>query len=307
MPRLSITQLATLREFARQGTMAAAADELGYTPGAVSQQIAQLEKAVGVDLIVKVGRRAILTDAGRALADEAERVLFAEERARQVVEEAAGSVSGTLVLGTWGSSAVALLTPLLATVSRRFPDLTIQTREVDPDTCVRSVTHGEVDAAFGLEYDDAPLPRDRGVSIRRLLTERMWIGGAPDRVPSNGVSIEEIADEPWILSSANTSLGHVSRTLFRLHGVEPNVRHEVNDSAASIQMAAQGLGLTFVTDLLAQLAGGIELGRARLREDFVRHLVIVAPANTSLFSSTQALIDLAAEVVQEVATSSRRD
>ena len=296
MTRLSLTQLAALREFARRGTMAEAADELGYTPGAISQQLTELERAVGVPLLGKVGRRAVLTDAGRVLAAEAGRILDAEERARDLVAQATETIGGTLLLGTWGSSAAALLAPLLETAERRFPHLTVRTREVDPDSCVRAVTLGEVDVAFGLEYSDAPLPRDRSVTIQRLLSERFWVGGSPARLTGQEVSLPEIADEPWILSAASTPLGQVSRGEFRRRGVEPNVRHEVNDSAASLQMAARGLGLTFVTDLLVQLAGATPLGRARLRETFERHLVIVAPANRSLFSATQALIDLAAEV-----------
>ena len=86
MQRLNITQLATLLEFDRRGTMAEAAEALGYTPGAVSQQLAELERNVGVPLIMKVGRRAILTDAGRVLVDQAERILAVEERARDLVK-----------------------------------------------------------------------------------------------------------------------------------------------------------------------------------------------------------------------------
>jgi len=226
-------------------------------------------------------------------------VLAAEDRAIQAVTHAGGTIAGTLVLGTWGSSAAALLAPLLSTAAQRFPDLTVLAREVDPDYCVRAVTLGEVDLAFGLEYTDAPLPRDRSVTIRRLLTERFWVGGAPGRLPQGEVSLVELTDAPWILASPNTPMGHVARAEFRKCGVEPNSQHEVNDSAATVQMAAQGLGYTFVTNLLQRLAGTSELGRARLREEFVRHVVMVSPSNRSLFSSTQALIDLAAEIVSE--------
>jgi DNA-binding transcriptional LysR family regulator len=59
---LSLGQLATLRELARRGTMVAVADQLGYTPGAVSQQIAALQKAVNTPLVAKVGRKVVLTD-----------------------------------------------------------------------------------------------------------------------------------------------------------------------------------------------------------------------------------------------------
>ena len=109
MARLNLTHVATLREFVRAGTMARAAEALGYTHGAVSQHLAELERVVGVPIITKVGRRAVLTDAGRALAAEAEVLLEAEERARFAVGDASGAVAGRLLLGTWGSATSALL------------------------------------------------------------------------------------------------------------------------------------------------------------------------------------------------------
>jgi DNA-binding transcriptional LysR family regulator len=299
MARLNLTQLATLREFARRGTMAKAAEALGYTPGAVSQQISELERSVGMPLLAKVGRRAVLTDAGRALAAEADRVLAAEDRAREAVMQAGGTIGGQLVLGTWGSSAAALLAPLLTAANLRFPELTIQTREIDADSPARAVSLGEVDIAFGLEYDDAPLARDRSTTIRRLLTERFWVAGGAPIVRRHAVSLVDIADEPWILPSATSPMGRVLRNAFRRVGAEPLVRHEVNDIAAAMQMAAQGLGLTLATDLFLHLAGRDDLGRTPLREVIERDVVIVAPSNRSMLSATEALIDLASQVVPE--------
>lgn len=299
--RLNLTHLATLREFSRRGTMAEAADVLGYTPGAVSQQMAELEKAVGVPLFVKVGRRAVLTDAGRALAAESDRVLAAEDRARQSVMRAGGAIAGSIVLGTWGSSAAALLAPLLAASARRFPELSITTREVDADFSVRSVARGEVDLAFGLEHPEAPLPRDRTTAIVNLLTERYWVAGRIDSPPptfgGRAVSLADLAGERWILPPESTVLGRVARAAFRRVGVEPQVQHEVNDVAAAMQMSAQGLGLTLATDMWIPFVGSAELERTPIREEIVRDIVMVAPAQLSMLSAAQALIQLAARVV----------
>ena len=307
MNRLNMTQLATFRAFVRRGTMAAAADELGYTAGAVSQQLAELERSLGTPLLTRVGRRAVLTDAGRVLAGEAARVLAAEERAREQVAQAAEAVAGTLVLGTWGSSAAALLAPLLTAATERFPDLTVRTREVDADSCVREVSSGNVDAAFGLEYPESPLPRERSVTVLRLFTERFWIGGhigdRPGRRSAGPVSLEQVADEPWILPAPSVPMGRVLRNAFRHVGVEPNVLHEVNDIAAATQMAAQGLGLTFATDLFLHLATRADLPRTPVREIIERDIVLVAPASRSMLSAVQALIDLAVQIVPDASAS----
>jgi DNA-binding transcriptional LysR family regulator len=79
MEELGRVPLRALLELARRGTMAAVAEEMGYTPGAVSQQLARLQAVVGQPLLTKVGRGVRLTDAGRVLAAHAENVLRAEE------------------------------------------------------------------------------------------------------------------------------------------------------------------------------------------------------------------------------------
>src|SRR5258708_16670772 len=72
---LDTHRLRLLREFAQRGTIAATATALGYTPSAVSQQLAALEREAGAVLLDRTARAAELTDAGRRLAEHAERIL----------------------------------------------------------------------------------------------------------------------------------------------------------------------------------------------------------------------------------------
>ena len=93
------SQLRSLVELTRRGTITAVAQALGYTPGGVSQQIAALEKATGMELLQRVGRRVELTDAGKTLARHAERILSTEAEAVEAMERSRGEVSGVLVVG----------------------------------------------------------------------------------------------------------------------------------------------------------------------------------------------------------------
>jgi molybdate transport repressor ModE-like protein len=306
MARLNLTHLATLRAFVRAGTMAAAAEALGYTHGAVSQHLAELERVVGAPVVTRVGRRAVLTDAGRALAAQAEILLAAEERARSVVSDAAGAVAGRLVLGTWGSAASALLAPLLAECARRHPELVVTSREIAVDTAARSISRGEVDLAFGLDYPDEPLARDAATAIIRVLTERFWLALPPGTAhPAGPASLADLAGEPWILPDPWTVMGRVSRHAFRRLSLEPAVKHEVNDTAATLQLVAQGLGVTLATDLQLSLfttrpdPGPAVVARRELVEEITRDLVILAPADISRRASLRAVIEVAQAVVTE--------
>src|ERR687891_239634 len=80
-------RLFVLREFAAQGTIAGAAEALAFTPSAVSQQLAQLQREAGVELLRKVGRRLELTDAGRTLVARADELLAHVELVEGEAEE----------------------------------------------------------------------------------------------------------------------------------------------------------------------------------------------------------------------------
>jgi DNA-binding transcriptional LysR family regulator len=111
MSRLSLTQLATLRAFVRTGTLTAAADSLGYTPGAVSQHVSALEKTLDTQLVERSGRQLVLADAGRVLAEYAERILTVEQEALHALASVEGRVAGPLTVGTWGSTAAGCWRP----------------------------------------------------------------------------------------------------------------------------------------------------------------------------------------------------
>src|SRR6266480_2183368 len=72
---LDLHRLRLLREFASRGSIAATAAALGYTPSAVSQQLAALEREAGAALLDRTARSAELTDSGRRLAGHAEQLL----------------------------------------------------------------------------------------------------------------------------------------------------------------------------------------------------------------------------------------
>ena len=96
-----------LREFAARGSIARTAEALGYTPSAVSQQLAVLEREAGTPLLDRTARSAGLTDAGRRLAVHAERILAMVEEAESYLSAQAAQPSGRVVVTAFPSAAVA--------------------------------------------------------------------------------------------------------------------------------------------------------------------------------------------------------
>src|SRR5687767_11232013 len=107
---LDVRRLRLLRELHARGTIAAVADALQYTPSAVSQQLAVLEREAGVPLLERVGRGVRLTDAGRRLVEHADAVLARLEAAEAELAEGT-EVRGRVRVASFQTAARALVAP----------------------------------------------------------------------------------------------------------------------------------------------------------------------------------------------------
>lgn len=300
--RLNLTQLATLRELARRGTLSAAAEHLGYTPGAVSQHLSLLERTVGVPLTERSGRILLLTEAGLRLAEHAEKLLEAEADAIAAVRDLGADASGSLLIGTWGSTAAALLPPLVRRMEERYPDIRLRSREIDVDDAVSAVQHGDVDMAFGLDYSDAPFAREQAVSIVELQRERFSIAAALSEHTAEGriASIEELAQLPWILPPETSHYGRAFRFGCRRRGFEPRVVHEVTDTAASLQLAAAGSGVTPMTQLMRRLNPTVDLVALEMADPLSRQLILAIRDGADPRQRTRLVAGVVEDVVQQV-------
>jgi DNA-binding transcriptional LysR family regulator len=287
------SQLRSLVELTRRGTITAVARALGYTPGGVSQQIAALEKATGMELLTRVGRRVELTDAGMTLARHAERILSTEAEAVEALERSRGEVSGVLVVGLLFATAAAEILPLaLRRVREAHPRLSVHSRDTDVDEVYDAVASGAVDLALGLDYPDVPIRRDPALRVRRLERERFslavptgWLEGRAE------IALADTRDLGWILPSADSYYGRAVRTACRRAGIEPDVRHEVTDTAATLALVEAGIGVSTVTDLMLRLRAS-RFDVVRLREKVERHIVVVFRSSAERRPTVSALVDV---------------
>ena len=281
--------LRSLHELSRLGTVAAVAEATGYTPGAISQQLAGLERAVGRPLLVRVGRGVRLTDAGAVLAEHAERLLLSHEAARHALEAFGDEVAATISVATFASSAATLLAPSIAAATMEHPRLSVRTLEVDVDAVADLVARGDADLAFGLDYADAPVPRAPNVELIRVASESFMLA-VPDRWnTADTIALADAADWDWILPPAETNYGRAARAACRRADFEPRVAHVVTDTAVSQVMVAQGLGTTLVTDMMLALAPRSGLRTLQLRDDIRRHVVLVRRTGESGRPAVQAM------------------
>ncbi|WP_431044364.1 LysR family transcriptional regulator [Streptomyces sp. P1-3] len=248
---LELSRLRALHAVAMHGSISAAAIALGYTPSAVSQQIAKLERETRTTLLERQGRGVVLTDAAQQLAATAQQLLALVEQAETALEERRGQPTGRLVIGAFASAARGLMPSALAELARSHPTLDARLVELDPHLTPDLVARGVIDMAITHDWDISPLPAPDGV-------ERAVIGDDPSDVlvpaghPLAGHAVlhrSELADQRWICQPPG-SVCHdwLVRTL-RASGHEPDLAYQVAEYQTQIALVAAGLGIALVPRL----------------------------------------------------------
>ncbi|WP_067509579.1 LysR family transcriptional regulator [Actinoplanes sp. TFC3] len=298
MVDLDLRRLRFLREFQERGTLAAVAVALGYSPSTVSQQLALLEKDVGVPLLEKAGRGVRLNDAGRLLAQHAHLLLSAAEAAGADLAALSGDIRGTVRAGGLQSAARRLLVPALARMRTDHPAVRLEIFELELEQALPGLRLGTVDLVIGDEYDGHPRPRPAGMRLTSLLEEPLKVILSPAHpLAGSGepVAISRLRSEIWASSAEGT--GHhamVVGTCRALGGYEPDLRHRSSDADVQLELVRAGAAVALLPPLtLPPGDPGLavrDLAEATLR----RRLVTVtrdtppAPALTAFLTAVQA-------------------
>jgi DNA-binding transcriptional LysR family regulator len=240
MIALDLHRLWLLREFEERRTLAAVAAALGYSPSAVSQQLALLEKDVATPLFEKAGRGVRLTDAGELLARHARVLLTAAETAEADLAALAGDIRGTVRAGGLQSAARRLLIPAVAHLMTQHPNVRIEISELELEQALPGLRLGAVDLVIGDEYDGHPRPRPDGLRFETIHEEPLKVVlPANHRLakPVRAVALADLHADIWTASAEGT--GHhamVIGTCRLLGGYEPDVRHRSNDADVLLEL-----------------------------------------------------------------------
>lgn len=297
---MTLRQLRTLREVEARGSIASAADALGYTPSAVSQQLSTLEKAAGVGLIERVGRGIRLTDAGIELVRHAQDVLVRVEEAQAAVEEVVSEPRGTVRVGLFSSVAMGVMPGVLRLLRDRHPDLVVRTVNLDPDLAIETLAGGGLDLALILDYPHAPSPRPRGVARRLVLREPFRLVVAADepdeRLAGPVVDLADLADRAFVAEPPSTNCGRHVLQACRDSGFEPEVTHEFLEYPAALRLVGAGAGIGLVPDL-GLIDAPPTIRTLDLAQPLFRHIEVAFRETSERRPAVRAVLDALDEVV----------
>ncbi|MFD7514593.1 LysR family transcriptional regulator [Streptomyces niveus] len=251
MTEWDIKKLRILRTLRERGTVTATAEALLMTPSAVSQQLSNLAKQLGVPLLTAQGRRVRLTDAAHLVLRHAE-VVFAElERAEAELAGHLRGETGEVRIGAFSTAVPALVVPAVEHLRAVAPGLVVRVREAEAAHAYELLSAGAVDLALSLAAQ-APTARDTRFSRVPLLVDPLDVAlPAGHRfAAAPGLRLADLAHEPWIFGGSGP-WSEITLTACAAAGFVPEQAHSAAGWTAILAMVDAGMGVALVPRMAA--------------------------------------------------------
>jgi DNA-binding transcriptional LysR family regulator len=293
---VDISRLRVLRAVIATGSIRASASALGYTPSAMSQQLAALQRETGLQLFERVGRGIEPTAAGRTLAAESEALFEAVSKVERVVGDLREGRVGSLQIGYFGSAGVAWLAPTVAVLRKEFPDLRLDLRmtefsPADPDVDIFVEEQGG---------GHSPL-----VDVRRLAADPyLAVVRVDDPLAERAeVPLADLAARDWVDNDLRDGpCRQVLLSACAEAGFAPRFVVETHDYRTATAFVATGIGITVVP----------ALGVGELHKDLttvavvsptpIRHIGVAVRKSVARHPAARRTVRLLEELVTNSAT-----
>ncbi|MDO8540223.1 MAG: LysR family transcriptional regulator [Opitutaceae bacterium] len=242
---MELQQLRYFLAVADTGNFTRASERSNVSQPSLSQQILNLEREVGHKLFHRLGRKAVLTEAGATFLERARRIVFEVENAAKELSDHP-SLERRITVGAVQTVMPYLLLPLIARCRELLPNLTIGAREDFRSDLVRAVTEGEVDLAV------VPLPvKDHRVAIEPLLTEPLLLAVGKDHpfATRDEININDLADETFVSLGDSSTLAEQIQDFFGVHHFAPKIGYRCAQVATLKLFVSNGLGITILPQL----------------------------------------------------------
>jgi DNA-binding transcriptional LysR family regulator len=249
---IDVQRLRVFRAVVASGSVQAAADHLGYTPSAVSQQIAALQRETGLVLFEKSGRGIAATATARVLATESDEVMESLSRLGGVVDDLRDGRSSSLTIATFASAAQSWMPAVAKGLRRDFPDLLL-------DLALAEISAESTGARRDLEIatEDADVEGvERPGHSRHVLTEETYRVVAPrghelltewdEQVPMLALAGQPLIDNDFQL---NDMCSLIIRNACRAAGFSPRYVARSDDHHTALAFVAAGVGVTLLPAL----------------------------------------------------------
>ncbi|MFF3649711.1 LysR family transcriptional regulator [Streptomyces sp. NPDC002181] len=272
MTEWDIKKLRILRTLADRGTVTATAEALHMTPSAVSQQLTNLARQVGVPLLEAQGRRVRLTDAAHLVLRHAEAVFAQLERADAELAGYLAGEAGEVRIGAFSTAVPALVVPAVAALRRSHPGVEVRVRETEAAQSYELLAAGAVDLALSLAAH-APTARDPRFTRITLLEDPLDVALPPDHplAAAPALRLADLSRDAWIYGGSGP-WQEIARNACEAAGFVPEQAHSASGWTAILAMVEAGMGVALVPRMVSSRASGVAV-RVLVHDRPTRHVL----------------------------------
>ncbi|MFE3789918.1 LysR family transcriptional regulator [Streptomyces goshikiensis] len=297
MTEWDIKKLRILRTLAEQGTVTATAEALHLTPSAVSQQLTNLARQLGVPLLEAQGRRVRLTDAAHLVLRHAEAVFAQLERADAEIAGYLAGEAGEVRVGAFSTAVPALVVPAAAALQLTHPGVEIRVRETEAAESYELLSAGAVDLALSLAAH-APSARDPRFTRIPLLADPLDVALPPEHplARSPRLRLADLSGEPWIYGGSGP-WSQITLSACEAAGFVPEQAHSAAGWSAILALVEAGMGVALIPRMAAGRATGVtvrDLGRDRP----VRHVIAATRRGADAAPAVARVLDALREAAR---------
>lgn len=303
-----VQRLRLLAAVAQHGSMSAAAEALGYTASAVSQQVRKLEAEVGQPVLDRHSRGVTLTDAGRVVVEHAQLIDRQLNSLRARLDDIAGLRAGTLRLGTFPTAGASLLPLAVTRFREEHPGIHLSVRSSRLLGLLHMLESRDVELALLWDYAWSRIDGE-GLEIQHLLDDptALIVSATHPLAHRRSVRMAELADDAWIIRAEGHPVGELLLRSARHAGFQPSISFEANDYQEAQAMVAVGLGVAILPRLaLAGLRDDVRVlslgGDVPARRVLLARLVSRRPT-----TAEQKMASLLREIAQSSVPSPQGD
>jgi DNA-binding transcriptional LysR family regulator len=254
---MDTSQLLAFIAVAESGSFTHAAANLHLTQPAISKRIASLENTLEAKLFDRIGKRVLLTEAGRILLQQARKIMLEINTTRTRITNLSAKVSGRLTLASSHHIGLHRLPPVLKEYARVYPEVSIDISFLDSEQAYEQVRHGEIELAV---VTLAPAAIER-IQNKMLWNDQLFIMCSQEHAlaHNSNLRLQDLLHHPVILPAENTFTRQVVEDLFKSRKYNLEIEMSTNyletiKMMVSIGMAWSVLPLTMLDDSLKILS-----------------------------------------------------
>ncbi|NNM45237.1 LysR family transcriptional regulator [Knoellia koreensis] len=247
---MELRQLSYFRAVARQGSFTRAAEQLHVAQPAVSAQVRQLERELGVELLHRTTRSVQLTHVGAQVLDQVDAALAQVDLIGALAEAHRGVEQGHVRIGATPITGGLDLVAALRRFRTRYPGVTLSMRTGLAAPLMERLQRAELDVVVAPVHE----PLETGLRARRVATEQLVLITAPGD-QRRIATLADVQDDPFVCLPADSGLRRLLDEAFAGVGASAHVEFETHSPASIRQLVSAGLGSALIAASATRLPG----------------------------------------------------